>query len=460
MKTLLIVEDEKLIRAGIRTMVQRSGVEVEEILEANNGEKAWEILSAQHVDAVFTDIRMPRMDGIELVKLIHGMEKPPYVVAISGYDDFSYAVEMLRNGVTEYLLKPVERERIQKALRDIDDKIKNSSVESRVAVYENIVRNKPYRVAALHLGCEEPELENCVGIPDGVEASYLVLVDGNEDLLIEEMDGESAIGISAVHETEEEVRQAMAEALEARKQAFSKSKSTIFQSPVDAGDKENPEALSDTARTKRIQLIGTDKEKELLDSWEVIFTYTKNLSITLDEFSAEMDKNLSMLPKIYRNLFLEDEIEVMRKKLETPLCYPDLTSYHDEVMDLILRLNEKNRAQDEVEPTRRKIAIALDYIQENYASDLNMAVVSNYISMNYSLFSYAFKQYTGQNFVNYLKELRLKEARRLLEETDDKIIDVAEAVGYENYKHFLKLFRMEYGVSPTEYRKNMQRGQE
>ena len=71
---------------------------------------------------------------------------------------------------------------------------------------------------------------------------------------------------------------------------------------------------------------------------------------------------------------------------------------------------------------KQKVQQALGFIHENYNKDLNMAVVSNHISMNYSLFSHAFKQYTGKNFVNYLKELRIQEAKRLLEETDMRII--------------------------------------
>ena len=83
-----------------------------------------------------------------------------------------------------------------------------------------------------------------------------------------------------------------------------------------------------------------------------------------------------------------------------------------------------------------------------------MAVVSNYISMNYSLFSYSFKQYTGSNFVNYLKEIRMREAKKLLTETDMKIIEISQAVGYDHEKHFMKIFKATCGVSPTEYRHN------
>ena len=77
MKTLMIVEDEKLIRQGIKSMVLRSGVDVEEIIECNNGLAALEILEKQNVDVMFTDIRMPKMDGISLVKEIQKMTKKP-----------------------------------------------------------------------------------------------------------------------------------------------------------------------------------------------------------------------------------------------------------------------------------------------------------------------------------------------------------------------------------------------
>lgn len=83
-----------------------------------------------------------------------------------------------------------------------------------------------------------------------------------------------------------------------------------------------------------------------------------------------------------------------------------------------------------------------------------MAMVSNYVSMNYSLFSLAFKSVTGVNFVNYLKDIRIKEAKRLLEETEYKVQEIGKMVGYENDKHFMKLFKSTCGISPSEYRKS------
>lgn len=74
----------------------------------------------------------------------------------------------------------------------------------------------------------------------------------------------------------------------------------------------------------------------------------------------------------------------------------------------------------------------------------------------YELFavSAAFKEHTGVNFVNYLKEIRIAEAKRLLIQTEDKITEIAKQVGFENDKHFMKSFKTACGVSPSEFRKD------
>ena len=123
MRTLLIVEDEKMIRQGIAVMAKRSSVEISEILECRNGQEALEILKKREIDVMFTDIRMPKMDGIELVKETENLKKCPKIVVVSGYDDFNYAVEMLKHGVKDYILKPVKREKIEELLKKLDAEI-------------------------------------------------------------------------------------------------------------------------------------------------------------------------------------------------------------------------------------------------------------------------------------------------------------------------------------------------
>ena len=106
MKTVLIVEDEKLIRQGIRTMVQRSGVPIEVIMECNNGEAALEILKDQKVDVMFTDIRMPKMDGIEVLRRLRadGFSAPVMLLTAKGEKDDR--VLGFDAGADDYLPKP------------------------------------------------------------------------------------------------------------------------------------------------------------------------------------------------------------------------------------------------------------------------------------------------------------------------------------------------------------------
>ena len=140
-----------------------------------------------------------------------------------------------------------------------------------------------------------------------------------------------------------------------------------------------------------------------------------------------------------------------QEKCPRPLQYRDADLFLDAFEEWIHVYRESLKSQT---AGKEKMEEAISYIRENYAKDLNMAMVSNHICMNYSMFSAAFKEHTGVNFVNYLKEIRIAEAKRLLLQTEDKITEIAKQVGFENDKHFMKSFKTACGVSPSEFRKD------
>lgn len=158
--------------------------------------------------------------------------------------------------------------------------------------------------------------------------------------------------------------------------------------------------------------------------------------------------------RTYQNVLQGEEQGLLR--FQNIYQFANLDELMEELAVWLIGFHEKIHTEFDDYRNKSRMKQAIAYIEENFDKDLNMAVISNYVSMNYSLFSYAFKQYTGKNFVNYLKELRVNEAKRLLEETDLRVIEISQKVGYENEKHFMKLFKSQCGVSPTEYRKNMQ----
>ena len=485
MKTVLIVEDEKMIRQGIKTMIMRSGVPIEVIMECNNGEAAFEILKEQEIDVMFTDIRMPKMDGIELVQKMQECEHIPLTVAISGYDDFSSAVEMLRNGVREYILKPIEREKITEILKKL-----NAEIESRKEKEENNQKIGYQQMRHLMLsdeisGEEQRAIEtqhadrfytgnyyvccqNQVRRGELSDDNYIFMknMNGNDifivpeenlNLLLKNELQDGYIGISAAHCGLGSIRQAYAESVMMRKKAFVRNKVEVqygvFQEKIPEGlITEAAKLTEEAARIQRVQLIGTDHTDHLEKSFRQFFYEVKNGRIEESVFENCMKEFFAEVEKTYQNALEKDgELLTECKEIWSVNC---IDSYEDKVMEFVLQLHEKINSSYDQNKNVQKIKMAVDYIEENYAKDLNMAVVSNYISMNYSLFSYSFKQYTGSNFVNYLKEIRMREAKKLLTETDRKIIEISQAVGYDNEKHFMKIFKATCGVSPTEYRHN------
>ena len=108
MYRLLIVDDEEDIRRGLAELFPWAEIGFEVVATAENGRQAFELVAAGGVDAVFSDIRMPIMSGIELAKALSEAGLAVPVVFLSAYRDFSYARQALQYGVRDYVLKPTD----------------------------------------------------------------------------------------------------------------------------------------------------------------------------------------------------------------------------------------------------------------------------------------------------------------------------------------------------------------
>ena len=101
----------------------------------------------------------------------------------------------------------------------------------------------------------------------------------------------------------------------------------------------------------------------------------------------------------------------------------------------------------------KPINIAKQYMQEHYQEHITLEDISNQVGFNVSYFATLFRKETDQTIVEYLTEIRIREARNLLRSTRLTVQQICEQVGYRDTKHFLKTFKKETGVSPSEYRK-------
>ncbi|WP_251033806.1 helix-turn-helix transcriptional regulator [Bacillus sp. ISL-75] len=102
------------------------------------------------------------------------------------------------------------------------------------------------------------------------------------------------------------------------------------------------------------------------------------------------------------------------------------------------------------------ITKALEYIENHYKENLTLQSVADFVHLNKSYFSLLFKKQTGRNFIDYIIELRIREAKRLLAQYDCHIYEVAEAAGFKDVKYFSKMFKKMTGFTPVKYREEHQ----
>ena len=467
MKTVLITEDEKLLRAGLKTMVGRSGVPIGEILEARDGQEALEILRTHHVDLLITDIRMPKMDGIELVTHLSELGYTPAVLVISGYDDFSYAVEMLRNGVQDYLLKPVERESLYSAIRKAEELyLKHDAArESKEREYldalrqlmleqdakgeewnERLRRYDGHFFTGSYVGFCSSQTEK--PLPNNVLSLHAV----GSVVFYAASEAESAAleGMLALPVGKSGAHQGLEKLHICYRQAYSAWQTSFFTETLCTAREAEFKPLNVTAK-QLVGLVGLSK-------WQDVSKLLRGESVRVfrgeaapEDFAALCKQFIEQLSATFPDL-IGDDRDI--REFGNIWDFGSANRYLKMLDEWLEDFCAKTTSAFSNFENKQKIHQAVQYVQAHFREPLNMAEISNRVSMNYSLFSTLFKQYTGVNFVNYLQNLRINESKHLLETTDWHIYEIGRHVGFTDDKHFLKTFKSVTGFSPTEYRKS------
>lgn len=116
MKKVLLVDDERWVRTALKWTINKLNLPLQVVHEAQNGLEALDWIKMNDVDLVLTDIRMPIMDGLTLVNELSSLNGAYDVIVISVHDEFQFVQQAIRNGVTDYLLKPIEEKEIKDCL--------------------------------------------------------------------------------------------------------------------------------------------------------------------------------------------------------------------------------------------------------------------------------------------------------------------------------------------------------
>jgi len=147
---VFLVEDEKVVREGIRNNILWEQYGFQYTGDASDGELALPMIREIQPDLLITDIKMPFMDGLSLIKLVRKELPRTKIVIISGYDDFSYAQQAIHLGVEQYLLKPIIKEKLVEMLNEMREKMQEERYQQQyienfkreAQEYENFSRRR------------------------------------------------------------------------------------------------------------------------------------------------------------------------------------------------------------------------------------------------------------------------------------------------------------------------------
>jgi two-component system, response regulator YesN len=146
-KTILIVDDEPRTRQGLQKTLDTWANGKYQIITARNGEEAIEMMQQQKVHILLTDIRMPEITGLELVKAAKAQNITPVVIVISAYSEFEYAQVALRFGVINYLLKPISKKVLIEAVESAVEAVEK---QERAGIIEKVMDEKLVQVDTGH----------------------------------------------------------------------------------------------------------------------------------------------------------------------------------------------------------------------------------------------------------------------------------------------------------------------
>jgi two-component system response regulator YesN len=212
-------------------------------------------------------------------------------------------------------------------------------------------------------------------------------------------------------------------------------------------------------------MLRLDSETDLrLEHFIVENVMSELIDTAGDGFVASIDsKSLLGLVTLREEQGLGPLIEQMRSHLKRYLKIPFQVVHSDRITDLdavpeqVKRMHKSSESQvydHYASGGEKAVEVALQYIRSHMASELTLEKVSSVVYLNPVYFSQLFKQKTGGGFKEYVTGLRLERAMELLRDSELKIGEIAEKVGYPDVRHFSQIFRKKAGCTPSEYRQN------
>ena len=485
MRSVLIADDEPLIVSGLSEHIDWASMDCRVAAAAANGEEALRYIEALNPDILLTDIVMPGLTGLELAERIRQQGRHTEVILLSTYDHFEYAREALRIGVCDYVLKPIEidklRDAVAKASRRLDEKSRSSlsGPSEQDAVFDAVLYGAEAGAAPLREA--RRGLIICVRTYNRAEESAYGIISGIREALKERLSREGAAVYTrasggmliltallpdrlSVRDAETAVRDAMRAVPEGEALCVASVGATavppaglhaqyrdcerdLSQGYFATASGILPHGVGGTAAAvqEEIDALMTALRSGQAEALESAFgaLRTKLAGGRNPEQAAHTVRELFRLATNQASRMGMAEKPQVRKR------YFDET--FDESMDSMLAYLRTIClwAQRERDHGARLRQILEDHYRD---PSFGLAEAAEILGMSMPYLSRVFKRETGEGFQETLTRLRLDEATRLLKTTDRRIRDIASAVGFENERYFSQVFRKHMGCTPGTFR--------
>lgn len=521
MKRILIVDDEYLVRLGLKTIIDWAEHGYTVAGEAANGREALELFNRTGADVILTDIKMPIMDGLELIRAVKKKNKNVKIVILSHYDEFTYAQEAINLGAFRYILKSeLTKTNLLDVLRSLFYSASEEAVVSDGISWEDdpAVRQEQYLENYLFPFFSDIKAAGFLPpLPDGAPASphgkkYLVLCascrltallhDAREMfpktvkvLFAEAFSGSVSVAgyrherfelisvlpfdennlppehkivesctriVKNIHQyydanlfiglstggTTEEMTRLFNESGTALELCFFSEK--IFVGCYCAAPLQDitPPHIS---YTKISEIIEMNEKEEMLE-------YIKNIFHKLREIKKYMMVRnvfidfLSIGKSIREKYHLYEQTSLSESKFNYNIFFDlpfisDVEMYiHSLFLDLLAGKSGGGASYSFI------VKKSISFIQQNYTKNINLSDAAVNAEVSHSYLSFIFKQETGINFNTWLSKYRVEEAKKLLQNTNLRIYQVAEKIGFSNPYYFSKVFKEFAGMSCKEFR--------
>ncbi len=525
MMKLVIVEDEDIIREGLISYIDWNKLGYEVVGEAMNGKQGLEIVREKNPDVILTDIRMPVMDGLQMLQELRNENNDTSAVILSGYEDFEYARSAMKLGVSDYILKPLNIRKLEEVMGRIYQE--HSTKKERNAEYQRLKSWENYnRLQAQKNLFEMVILQGDMGQVNGrireeaEELYFTVLIISQEGFPVVELNYDYLQLADADREFQEDVQSVVRnfenticvrvsmgervicqwnqekEVLRKMNQSLQKELEEkygnkkhmhicsgkvgygleglrhVYQGVREKQQMEYRKVLDDIVRVESsregsFRYMSYDATNLLV---EVRTGSYDAIDRELDYFEMEMEKqNVSshmhvmlLVSNLYAELMklpeevsstaeevLGDPMEYYRK-IVTNTDRKDIVNYLKDVCHIF---NDffKNINQGKFDSILKR---AKEFMQKEYMNPtLQIKDVAKAAYVSNSYLSVIIKQGTGKTFVEYLTELRMEQAKKLLEETELKNYEIAELCGFSNPTYFSTVFKSAYGIAPSAYKK-------